>query len=60
MHMVALLVTLEQATYSWRHDTVLMKLVKGLKQLLPPAYNIYSDLDAVKLKTTLQQQYHMS
>ena len=43
--MVVLFVALQQDYYSWRHDTVLMKLVKGLKQLLPPAYNLYSDLD---------------
>ena len=42
--MVTLFVALQQDYYSWRHDTVLMKLVKGLKQLLSPAYNLYSDL----------------
>ena len=42
--MVALFVALQLDYYSWRHDTVLMKLVKGLKQLLSPAYNLYSDL----------------
>ena len=50
MHMVALHVTLEQATDSWRHDTVLIKLVKGLKQGLPPAYDLYRDLNGCRAK----------
>ena len=41
-------VALDQDRYSWRHDSVLMKIVKGLKQLLPPVYNLYSDLDGCR------------
>ena len=39
---------LEQGCYSWRHDSVLIKIAKSLRHLLPPVYHLYSDLNGYR------------
>ena len=35
---------LENGRYSWRHDSVLLKIVSGLRDLLPASNSIFADL----------------
>ena len=35
---------LEDGRYTWRHDSVLLKIVAGLRNLLPPSNSIFADL----------------
>ena len=37
-------VALAQGRYTWRHDSVLQVLVRGLQRDLPPFYKLYADL----------------
>ena len=37
-------IALEQGRYTWRHDSVLLKLLKGLKRMLQPVDKLYGDL----------------
>ena len=41
-------VALDQERYTWRHDSVLLKLVQGLRGLLPAEFCLYSDLDGYR------------
>ena len=35
---------LEEGRYTWRHNSVLLKLLKGLKRMLQPVDKLYGDL----------------
>ena len=37
-------ISLEQGRYTWRHDSVPLKLLKGLKWMLQPVDKLYGDL----------------
>ena len=37
-------IAVEQGRYTWRHDSILLKLLKGLKQMLQPVDKLYGDL----------------
>ena len=41
-------VALNQGRYTWRHDSVLAQIAKGLQKHLPPSVKVYADLDNMR------------